>query len=201
MTSRIGKCLTQRKIRMKGFDVNYLHGFSLTQKIPLYLEVGGRLTFDTYKWDKYREYYGSWFKEKDRFNILSLSVPINVSYKYTFNNGLYIAPFAGIHFRLNLLGQWKYETVNSDGHSHDGTINLFKADDYDDDAFCEEDEDPCKRFQFGGQLGVNFGYKAWNMGLAYYLDTPFYKYDEVSNSKEDFKYKASGIALTVGYNF
>ena len=38
-------------------------------------------------------------------NMLSLSVPVNVTYKYTFSNGFYLAPFVGIHFRTNLFGK------------------------------------------------------------------------------------------------
>ena len=190
------------KIMMKGVDFNYLRGISLTSNIPLYLEVGGRVTFDTYnKTIDEDEYKGVVYEEKARVNILSLSVPINVTYKFSFDNGLYIAPFAGIHFRTNILGTVKYTEEASTGAKDKETYNLFKADDHDDDAFFDDDEDTCKRFQFGGQFGVNFGYKALNLGLTYYLDTPFYKYESKSNSKYDYKYKSSGVALTLGVNF
>ena len=101
----------KKSITLKGIDLNYLRGISLTQKFPLYLEVGGRLTYDTYKYEdsdydegSYYTYNESW---SDRLNLLSLSIPVNVTYKYTFSNGFYIAPFAGIHFRLNLLANDK----------------------------------------------------------------------------------------------
>ena len=196
----------KKSITLKGMDFNYLRGISLTQRFPLYLEVGARMTFDTYQ-DEWKD-SDSWGyeRESDRINILALSVPVNVTYKYTFDNGFYLAPFAGIHFRLNLLGQVKYDYEEGNNYgdydSEDGTINLFKTgDDDDDDVYFDDDEDACKRFQFGGQIGLNFGYKALNVGFAYYFDTPFYKYSSDYDSKYDFKYKQGGVSLTIGYNF
>lgn len=193
----------KESLTLKGLDLNYLHGISLTQRIPLFLEVGGRLTFDTYKHEETEREKG-YYKEvyKDRLNLLALSVPVNVTYKYAFSNGMYIAPFAGIHFRLNLLAndKWDYEqnfegsyADRYDDESESGTVSFFKADDEDDEAYFDEDEDTFKRFQFGGQIGVNLGYKAFNLGFAYYFDTPLYN--------NDFKIKNGGISLTVGYNF
>ena len=181
-------------ITLKGIDINYLRGISLTQKFPLYLEVGGRMTFDTDN-ESYSDYDA-------HINMLSLSVPVNVTYKYTFSNGFYLAPFVGIHFRTNLFGKVKYE--DTDGYDYEKEeykYNIFKADDDDDDAYFDDDEDPAKRFQFGGQVGLNFGYKALNIGFAYYFDTPLYKYESKTNSMYDYKYKSGGVALTVGVNF
>lgn len=190
----------KKSVTLKGIDFNYLRGINLTQKFPLYLEVGGRLTYDTYKYeDDDEDYYGSntW---SERLNLLSLSVPVNVSYKYTLSNGFYVAPFVGIHFRLNLLAndKWKETFIDryGDVEKDDGVYSFFKADEDDDDAFFADGEDTAKRFQFGGQIGVNLGYKAFNLGLAYYFDTPIYKNDDA-----DFKVKTGGVSLTVGYNF
>lgn len=181
----------RESIGMKGLGINYLHGFSLTDRFPLYVEVGGRLTFNRYK-DSDEEYYNedNYYKEEAKTNILGLSIPVNATYKYTFSNGLYLAPFVGIHFRVNLLGKLKLkESLVRNGRvqgDDDDNYNLFKDG--------EVDEESCKRFQFGGQMGINLGYKAWNLGFTYYLDTPFYK-------DSDFKLKSRELALTVGYNF
>ncbi len=194
----------EESMTLKGLDINYMRGISLTQKFPLYLEVGGRLTYETLK-STNKDGGNNWSeKETERFNLLSLSVPVNVTYKYTFSNGFYLAPFVGIHFRLNLMAndKWEYEeTYYGETEKEDGKMSFFKADEEDEDAYFDEDMDVCKRFQFGGQVGLNFGYKALNIGLGYYFDTPFYKYDSDTNSSNDFKIKSGGVALTVGVNF
>lgn len=178
-------------IGMKGLDINYLHGFSMTDRFPLYLEVGGRLTVNHYKesendYDDENNYY----EAEAKTNIMALSIPVNATYKHTFSNGIYIAPFVGLHLRFNMLGKLKLKEKSvSRGHiefDDDDSYNLFKDG--------EVDEEDCKRVQFGGQFGVNFGYKAWNLSFAYYLDTPFYK-------DSDFKLKSRDLSLTVGYNF
>lgn len=201
-TERSVYCFDDEKIWMKGVDINYLHGFRVTSKMPLYLEVGGRLTYDTHR-DSYMETYyhnlGSVDEETIyHFSIFSFSVPANVSYKYIFKNGAYIAPYVGIHFRLNLFGKIKEKEENTYGHKESATYKIFKSD---EEGFWEEDGDHAKRFQFGGQVGVNVGYKVWNLGIAYYLDTPLEKYVDDVDSEYNWKYKQGGIAITVGYNF
>lgn len=189
----------KESMTLKGIDLNYLHGFSVSKRVPLYVEVGGRLTFDTFKSEESESGTGYYYNVKDRYNLLALTIPVNVTYKYAFSNGVYLAPFIGIHFRLNLMAQDKWEeegTINGDYEKYDGKMSFFKADDYDDDAYFDSDEDPCKRFQFGGQVGLNVGYKAWNLGIAYYFDSPFYKHDTA-----DLKIKSGGIGLTLGFNF
>ena len=184
----------EESIGMKGLDINYMHGFSMTGHFPLYLEVGGRLTINHYKKSE-NEYEDedNYYDMEAKTNVMALSIPVNATYKHTFSNGMYIAPFVGLHLRLNMIGKLKMKEKNVyRGHvefDNDDNINLFNGG--------EEggvDEEDCKRVQFGGQLGVNLGYKTWNLGFAYYLDTPFYKDSE-------FKLKSSEVALTVGYNF
>lgn len=197
-------CFEDGKIWMKGIDINYLHGFKILSKLPLYVEAGGRITMDSYK-DTYID--TEWqslgttvYETKNRLIILALSVPVNITYKYTFNNGLYIAPFAGIHMRLNLLGKIKSNERSSFGKEEDESYNIFKSG---DDGYWEDgdEDDHAHRFQFGGQVGVNVGYKAWNLGIAYYLDTPLEEYKDVLYNKYDWKYKQGSLAITVGYNF
>ena len=178
-------------IGLKGLDINYMHGFSMTSRFPLYLEVGGRLTINHCKKSE-NEYEdeNNYYDMEAKTNVMALSIPVNATYKHTFSNGMYIAPFVGLHLRFNMLGKLKLkEKAVFHGYvefDDDDSYNLFKDG--------EVDEEDCKRVQFGGQFGVNLGYKAWNLGFAYYLDTPFYK-------DSDFKLKSREVALTVGYNF
>ena len=69
------------------------------------------------------------------------------------------------------------------------------------EAAFDDNEDTWKRFQFGGQLGVNIGYKALNLGIGYYFASPIYKYEDDYSSKNDFKIKTGSLALTLGFNF
>ena len=189
-----------KTLGLKGIDLTYLHGIPVSKKLPMFVEVGGRFTFTTNKDSDKGSYDGYKYEESVRSNLMSLSVPVNFTYKHTFSNGLYLAPYVGIHFRLNLIAQEKWET-EYDGESEDGTANYFKADDYDDDAAFGDNEDTWKRFQFGGQVGLNIGYKALNLGIGYYFASPIYKYEDDYSSKYDFKIKTGSLALTLGFNF
>ena len=163
---------------LPGFDANYAHGFNLTSKLPLYLEVGGRLTFNTKKDSSYDyELVGG----NVRVNMLALSIPVSLTYKFTFGDGFYVAPFAGINAHFNLVCQEK-GTTHVGSHEETVTENMLSGD---------NSWNVC---QFGGQVGVNLGYKAFNLGFGFYPSTPIY-------SKGDHKIRNNDWAITVGLNF
>lgn len=158
-----------------GFKFGYLHGISLTKKLPLFLEVGGELQYGTQS--------ESDDDEKWTYNLLSLNIPLNLSYKYSFSNGLYIAPYAGIGFRCFMLGNAKYTDLDTD---RSVSYNCFSSDDMDGDTF--------KRFQVGGNFGVNVGYKAFNFNLGYSIYSPVY-------NDYGYKFKVNTFTVGIGFNF
>lgn len=164
---------------LQGFKVGYLHAFSITKKVPLYVQAGLELQYGTYGDTKSE----GGVKATVRDNALGFNIPVSLTYKYTFKNGLYIEPYAGIRFRINALFNETYK-VSGYGVSESGSTSFFDGDS--DETF--------NRFQFGGQFGVNLGYKNYNFNLGYELYTPIYKY-------HDFQFKYNTFTVGVGMNF
>ncbi len=95
---------------MFGFGVHYLHGFPLMQNQPLYLETGGSMKFMFYTDhltgsvplpDGSYEPDGEF---RQRIQMVTLSVPVNVAYKYDINDRWSITPFIGIDVKAHLSG-------------------------------------------------------------------------------------------------
>ena len=133
-------------MKFPGFSVGYLRGIGLTQKVPLYLEVGGEIDFNRYSESEDGEDY--------KQTILGLKIPVSLVYRLNINENFSISPLFGFDFRLNLMGKGKYEY---DGESEDW--NLFDDDEMDGEAY--------KRFQAGWHIGVGFDYKALHFGVDY----------------------------------
>lgn len=148
---------------LHGFSLGYAHASNLVKQLPLYLEYGGEIVFNKNEYDK----------------AFALDIPVNLTYKVASDKGFYVAPYAGIAFRFNIIGK-------EEGYYDD-----------DDDIDWFDDMD-FKRFQFGGQIGVNFGYKALNLGIGYRMFTPIYK---ESYDGKSFKMNTHSFSATLGFNF
>ena len=133
-------------MKFPGFSVGYLRGIGLTQKVPLYLEVGGEIDFNRYSESE----EGVDYKQ----TILGLKIPVSLVYRLNINENFSISPLFGFDFRLNLMGKAKEEF---DGESEDW--NLFDDDEMGGEAY--------KRFQAGWHIGVGFDYKALHFGVDY----------------------------------
>lgn len=155
-----------------GIVGGYLYGISLSSTMPIYLEAGFNVQYnsksDTYKSDGYYSY-----KEELKFKYLGISIPVNATYRFDMGNGIILAPYTGFHLRTNILAK-----AEEDGKEYD----LFDKDDVKDTA---------KRVQFGWQIGGNFSYKALNVGFEYGID--FNKF--INDSK------TSTFLATIGLNF
>lgn len=173
---------------LHGFKFGYLHGFSILKKYPLYVQAGLELQYGTYG-DSYTDSYFSnsnytqYYEESNRIHALSFTVPASLTYKFTFNNGIFIEPYAGIRFRINALFNETSETTYSSDRTTSYTTDYF-----------EGDKDSFNRFQFGGQFGVNFGYKNFSLNLGYDLYTPIYSYH-----KESFTYNTFTVGVAVDF--
>lgn len=161
-----------------GFSFGYLRGFNLTNKIPLFMEIGGNLNYswkkDSYDINNY--YYGSSTTVDTKFTYACLSIPVNVVYRYSFGKGMSVAPFFGLAFKGNLLADY------DDG---DDTYSMFDSDEDGDDEYS------WKRFQVGFQIGAGFNYKALYVGLHYGGN-----FGEIGKNV-----KCNNWGLTLGVNF
>lgn len=113
-----------------GFNVGYAHGFNLKNTLPLFLELGGEFNFNS----------GS--KDDDTYTFMNIAVPVNVVYRFGVSDNFAIAPYAGLNFKINVIGKVKDDDA-------DESESYFNKDDMGDDW-------TANRFQLGMNVGVNF---------------------------------------------
>ena len=164
--------------KFKGFQVGWLKGFGLTQRLPLYMEAGAAIQYRSYKDEESDSYYD--FSQK--CNLLSLNIPVNLLYRFNIKDDFSISPYFGLDFRINLLGKNKYEETY-DGDTDSWDVNLFDDDDMDNEAW--------KRFQAGWHIGVGFDYRIIHIAVEYGTD-----FNEIAE-----KSKFATTAITLGLNF
>lgn len=184
-------------VSFPGFSLGYMKGFSVSNKLPFFVEAGAALQFRTHK-DEYTEdaedysYYGvdGTFTTTEKTNLFSLNIPVNFVYKWQINDDFSVDPFIGVDFRINLTGKYKEsfkysgedaETINDD-EAYDESANMFSKDEW---------GDPCKRFQAGWHIGVGANYKAFNLSISYGSD-----FNEIAE-----KTKFATTVISLGYNF
>ena len=165
-------------MKFKGFQVGWLKGFGLTQRLPLYMEAGAAIQYRSYKDEESDSYYD--FSQK--CNLLSLNIPVNLLYRFNIKDDFSISPYFGLDFRINLLGKNKYEETY-DGDTDSWDVNLFDDDDMDNEAW--------KRFQAGWHIGVGFDYRIIHIAVEYGTD-----FNEIAE-----KTKFATTAITLGLNF
>ena len=166
-----------------GFGINYIHGFSLSNSMPMFIETGANVNFN--------------FGSKDFYGIkmlvqnFNLQVPVNYVYRFSLSDKFSIAPYVGLNLKLNLATRFKFEA--SDFDDEDDWGYYAWDDDYDDWDY-EGDESEWlsvydkkvmgkdgvwNRFQMGWHVGVGFQYSKFNLGVQYGTDfISAYKYSE-----------------------
>ena len=86
---------------LNGVNLQYLHGFRVTKKIPLFIEIGAEFSYNTKEHKYYNEYGERYTNYKARRNIISGRIPLNVSYKFNIVKNFSIQPYTGLNFRIN----------------------------------------------------------------------------------------------------
>lgn len=184
-----------RDVDTDGFGVELLHGFRISKSLPMFIEIGGKYicTFDKYNtWDYDERYSYS-------FNFSRISVPVSFAYRFTFNNGFTIAPYAGINFNYNITAK---ETEKQRGKRVD-EYSYFNDEDMEGETW--------RRFQMGCQLGIRFQYNKFTWGVAanadylpIYKDRSYYDYDydrDHHHYRDNNNVYFAGVSLSVGYRF
>lgn len=179
--------------KLTGFSVGYLYGISLTQKLPLFLEVGGRFNY-SFKKESIAEYEGY---DDDDFNTdfgdfklkyASIAAPINLAYKFTTAGGkLDITPFVGVTAKFNLLAQ-SSANLTDEGENYVDE-EYYKANFFDKDDVGKDGQ--WSRFQMGWQIGAGVTYNKFYLGLHYGGD-----FGEIAEDT-----KTSNWGLSLGYSF
>ncbi|MCF0220293.1 MAG: outer membrane beta-barrel protein [Muribaculaceae bacterium] len=148
-----------------GFSVKYVHGWSLSSRFPLYIDAGLRLNMNFYskvlEEDTYKQYS---YKSSVSSKMMSLSVPINISYRLGISDGISIQPYTGINFKVNVLGDITstVEYTGEYGSEKESETKSWFDEDY--------KEYGAKRFQMGWQIGLGVNFRKFYLGLEYGID-------------------------------
>lgn len=184
---------------LNGVSVGYERGFNVSRNLPLFIKVSPQLTYgggtmkesdsgsdewgggewSEWSYGPYNEYGeyedDSYGDEKPKMTYMAINVPVSVTYRWAVGNKLSIEPYAGVNFRINVIGKMK---------SGDFKMNFFKKDEVGDDLVWN-------RFQLGGQIGVGVNYSKLYAGIGYGFD-----FMELAK-----KTKLSTLSITLGFNF
>lgn len=188
---------------LDGFKIGYTHGFSLASEAPFYLEVGADFNYNGSSSDiTVLSSSLKGVKYKRTNTTCAITVPISMAYKFDLTNGMWIQPYAGAILKYNISGRTKHKFKNAPTLKN-ASMNWFNKNDMSKEDISDgeggilynyQGGDACKRFQFGGQVGINIGYKNVNLNVAYQMHTPLQK-------THDFKITTRAFTVGVGYNF
>lgn len=153
-----------------GIRLGYVYGASIASSCPLYLEGGINATY-AFGTTKGLYVYGK--KSNVDMTGFNVNIPFNLTYRFNVADNIVIAPYAGLHARINIIGKTK---------GGGKTIDIFDKDDVDDTA---------KRVQIGGQVGVGAEFNRFYLGVGY--ESQFGEY------AKDFT--TGGAVVTAGIKF
>ena len=171
---------------ISGVALGWIKGSSISKEIPLYLEWGLYAKYNSKSEEDSRsDGWGGTYTEKNSVKYFSATVPFSLAYKYDIPGaeGVSLIPYLGLHARVNIIGEDKYETSGSSTESTRDHFDSTEIEGYKIDG--------ANRFQFGWQIGVGFNYKALHLGLAYSAE--FTEYSKKLNT--------GGVMLSLGVNF
>jgi len=142
----------------KGFNFGILQGFSVSDDLPLFLEIGANATWLHSADDFYASLGG--VKVGDlKTTFINVAVPLNLAYKYEINDKIAVSAHAGLNFKVNALAKFK---------AGDESINLLKKDDM------GNRDERANIFQLGGNLGA--GLVLGDFYLGYQFQPDFMKF-------------------------
>lgn len=191
------------KLSLPGVSVGYTRGINLKSDLPLFLELGGQLSYASNTFDKSDlplldlfddyDYTMSSFLPEQKHTFVAVSVPVAVSYKFSFAGKKFsVAPLVGLNFRYNIIGEFETEITNDlysaaeKGYFYQNWDNSPT-----EQMLYGPRKDDYKKFQVGWQIGLNLNYKKLNIGVSYMKD--FMKITDTA--------KASVTYVTLGIHF
>lgn len=168
---------------LNGFGVEYIHGFSLSRQLPMFIELGAKINmgFGSAEDPDDSDYYTS-------VQMLRVNVPVSFAWRFNIGGDMAITPFAGLDFRVNALARAKY---NEPGDEYDW-YSLFDEDEMGED-------ETWNRFQMGWHIGARFEYN--RLSFAVSGGTDFIKAYCYSEDGYKSHVGTGNLAITLGYRF
>lgn len=171
-------------IGTNGFSLRYLHGFSVSKSLPMFVETGLNLNFNFGSVDYYND------DSTAKYQFAALAVPVNFAYRFKVNESVTIKPYLGLNVKFNLMGRMKWEFEDDEDTDYDEEDDsttwgsLYSTKDMGDkDAVWN-------RFQLGWHIGAEAQFNRFYIGLNYGTDfIKAYSYK---------KYKINSATLNIG---
>lgn len=108
---------------LDGVKLGYTHGFGLTSKAPVFLEVGADFNFNISVAEN-TILTTPQMKFDSRVMTCGITVPVSLGYKFSFKNKMWLEPYAGICLKVNIMGKTKYDWADTD--QYDVNMDWFK---------------------------------------------------------------------------
>ncbi len=193
---------SDNNFNLNGFGVNYIHGFSVSKSLPMFIETGVNFNFEFGSTTTAKEHVlDEWMRTKETKQFINMQVPVNFTYRFTITDGVYVAPYAGLNFKLNIIGRYKdkIETSFPDSELKDYGVDPEDLEGEWMSVFSKRDmgsnDYTWKRFQVGWHIGAGLTYESFYLGLQYGTDfIPIYKY-------KDDKINTGNLKVSLGYTF
>lgn len=150
---------------LNGFGIDYIHGFHITESLPLFVETGLNFNYNFGSKDQsyYDEYNDETYKSSFKLQDMNFQVPVNVAWRFGVTDDLSIAPYLGLNFKLHLMTRQKYE---ADGGDESEWVDVFS----DSEEDMGDKDETWNRFQMGWHVGVGFQYQPFYLGVQYGTD-------------------------------
>lgn len=164
--------------KQKGAAIAFMKGVNITSRMPLFLDLGARLT-----WLHSKDEWTAGNTEYTRkTTFMNVAVPVNAAYKLSFaSSPISIVPFFGPNFKFNFYGRTKTEFGNQETK-----IKWLKDGENGYDA---------RIFQFGLNLGVGVNIQRFYVGYNFQPDLTSYV------KSGDYKSKTINNYVSLGINF
>lgn len=180
-----------------GLTLGYNYAVNLIKNVPVYVELGGAVQYSFFSEERTAEIYNNQKIGDDKYSLLSLKIPVSISYKHQIpNSAIAISPYAGLVLRGNIVGKCK-KKYNDDYKAFADYLagGYFTLEDYNLDLFSEDDmgkDDVWSRIQIGWQAGVNVYVTSFlYLGASYGTD-----FSHIATNL-----KVNTGSITIGYKF
>lgn len=186
-----------------GVGLKWIHGFSVSKNLPLYVQTGLDLHVGFWSDDIKMKDYGDNTYQKTKLTTLNAAIPVNLAYKFNVSPSFSIEPLVGLNVKFNILSKtknsvdtdldWLTEKIKDmDKEEFEETFEFKESINNFDKKDTGSKDTAWKRFQIGWHIGANFIFsQKYYAGITY--GTDFMELCKKTNS--------STLTVGLGYVF